>query len=145
MPKKKNSSKKNKSPLITILFVVALVTVFYLAGQVQDKDRQLKELRNNNKTSTSGNKQAEGSTVFNKQISTKEQEAAARKQIKDNLEALVGKKPFMAAGKWVLSDIKFKDNGTVTLFYEDGHEAGEVTYKINDPSNYTTWKKDANK
>ena len=45
------------------------------------------------------------------------------------------------ADKWFLSNIIFKEDNTVTIFYEDGHEAGELSIRVLEPSDYRTWKK----
>lgn len=145
MPKKKTASRNKSNKLLPVFLIVAIVTVLYLASQLQEKDRQLKQLRNNSVSeNTEDKKRGDLLPVVKKHVLNKEQETAARNQIKDNLEVLVGRKPKMA-DKWFLSDIKFKDNGTVTLFYEDGHEAGEITFKIIEPANSGSWQKTGNR
>lgn len=145
MPKKKAGKSKKSNNLLLVFFIVAVVTVLYMAKELQEKDKQLKQFKAGaGSANTTEDRQSDTVFPVKKHILTKEQEIAARKQIKDNLEAIIGQKPKMA-DKWFLSDIKFKDNGTVTLFYEDGHEAGEIVLKITDPANYTTWQKTGSK
>lgn len=139
---KRKSSKKSSSGNLTLVFmIVAVVTIFYQMAQLQMKDKQIKLLTGGVGVNAEKSKEMEKREKIKKEpVLSKEQEIAARNQIHENLDKIILKKPKMAS-KWVLSDVKFNDNGTVTLFYEDGHEAGEITFKHSNPSDYRTWQR----
>ncbi|OGF52708.1 MAG: hypothetical protein A2044_03120 [Candidatus Firestonebacteria bacterium GWA2_43_8] len=136
---KKKSSKSSSKYALLVLFIVAFVTIIYLLGQLDIKDKELRKYRNNGTEEQLPEKEKQ----FKKEklpVLSEKQELSARKEIKENLESLVGRRPKIA-DKWFLSDIKFKEGNTVTIFYEDGHEAGDISLKVAEPSDYKTWRK----
>ncbi len=140
MPKKNVKKKKSSGSPFLILFIVALVTVLYLARQVQEKDKQILHLKSGKAGEKLVEKKPETpATAAKKVVFTKVQEDAVKQEIKNNLDSIIGKKPQMS-GKWFSSSIKFNDNDTITLLYEDGHEAGEIVFKIQNPADFKTWQ-----
>ncbi|MCX5776088.1 MAG: hypothetical protein NTX32_00410 [Candidatus Firestonebacteria bacterium] len=138
---KQKGSRSKASNIFYLLFIIAAVTVLFLLGQVEIKEKEIKILKEKQvaeKSKTTG--AAAQIRKENSAVLTKELEAVARKEIIENIEALVGRKPKIAGG-WFLSDIKFTDNGIVTIFAEDGHEAEVVSLAIVKPSDFRTWRR----
>jgi hypothetical protein len=58
------------------------------------------------------------------------------------IAALIPRKPTMG-GSWRVGakeDVKFLGNGQVAIEYEDGHVAGRLVVKVEDPHEMKTWK-----
>jgi hypothetical protein len=59
-----------------------------------------------------------------------------------DVASLIPRKPTMG-GTWRVGgkeDVQFLGNGTVAIEYEDGHVAGRLVVKVEDPHDVKTWK-----
>ncbi|OGF45926.1 MAG: hypothetical protein A2231_04505 [Candidatus Firestonebacteria bacterium RIFOXYA2_FULL_40_8] len=138
---KKKSKKSSSVNMSLILFIIAFIAVIFLLGQLEIKEKELRKYKKADVQEQAQEKEAQNKIKKEKiPVLTEKQELLAKRQIKENLETIIGRKPKMA-DKWFLSNIVFKEENLVTVFYEDGHEAGELSMKVLEPSDYKSWKR----
>ena len=141
MAKKKTSTgqKKGGRSGMMWLLLFAVVVIFVLVAQLQEKDRKLAKL--NKPAGSEKQKDADSAVEYvvkpNVELLDKEK---IQKTAEANLEKLVGraKKP---GENWFVDDVKLIKNNLVKISYEDGHTVNSVTYKVKDQNDCSTWVK----
>ena len=143
MAKKKNGEKsakkkkkKKKTSGLAWLFSLAILVIFILVMQLQEKEKHIEMMTKQTRSGAAqngvqGNQAKPGSMLDKEKVKATADAALAK---------LIGKAP-SAGSSWFLDGVTFLKNDCITITYEDGHTFGSITYKVADASNSDTWVK----
>ncbi|MEI7905476.1 MAG: hypothetical protein WCI43_08710 [Candidatus Firestonebacteria bacterium] len=116
------------------LLILAIVVIFILVAQLQEKDKKINLLTGRTPTAE---KRGENTSKSGKPIADKEK---IKKIAETNLEKLVGREK-KSGENWFIDEIRFLNDDLVRISYEDGHTVNNITFKIVDQNDCGTWLK----
>ncbi|MFH1825191.1 MAG: hypothetical protein ABH873_08240 [Candidatus Firestonebacteria bacterium] len=123
------TKKSKNNSFLMVLCVILITGIILLLIELQRKDKQMVYL------ASEINELKNSVTNVSKLDMNK-----IKKTVEGNLDKIVDKKPANGCN-WFLDEVKFIENDTVKIKYEDGHTLNSETFKITNPDDYKTWIK----